>query len=189
LLAFTACNTANKTESTNNNADASFNDFQPRFLDAYWQENPSAAIFAGYGKYYDRLVIPDSNAFLHTVNFSKEWLDSLHAYEYNSLSDDNKINYNIIQNQLQSTIWYIDTFKNQHWDPSSYNLGGECYYLLNQNYAPCTNVYKRFQKHIQSASDYYAAALKNIDHPTKEYTQLAISQNEGSLDVFGNRAF
>jgi uncharacterized protein (DUF885 family) len=185
LLAFTACNTANKSESTNGNADASFNDFQPRFLDAYWQENPSAAIFAGYGKYYDRLVIPDTNAFLHAVNFSKQWLDSLHTYEYNSLSDDNKINYNIIQNQLQSTIWYIDTFKNQHWDPSSYNLGGECYYLLNQNYAPLHERLQTLSKHIQNASDYYAVALKNIDHPTKEYTELAISQNEGSLDVFG----
>ena len=102
-----------------------------------------------------------------------------------SLSDDNKINYNIIQNQLQSTIWYIDTFKSQQRDPSSYNLGGECYYLLTQNYAPLTQRLQTLSKHIQNAGAFYSAAEKIINHPTKEYTQLAIDQNNGSLDVFG----
>ncbi len=54
-----------------NDADinTSFDNFQPRFLDAYWKANPSAAIFAGYGKYYDSLVIPGSAAFAGSVSF------------------------------------------------------------------------------------------------------------------------
>lgn len=186
LLLLTACNSLNNQNNDGSkNDDASFNAFQPRFLDAYWKQNPSAAIFAGYGKYYDKLVIPDSISFINNVAFSKQWLDSLRGYNYNSLSDDNKINYNIIQNQLQGTIWYIDTFKLQHWDPSSYNLGGECYYLLTQNYAPLTQRLQMLSKHLEYADKYYAAAISIIDHPTKEYTMLAIRQNEGSLDVFG----
>src|SRR6516165_1841413 len=80
-------------------------------------------------KYYDELIIPDGNSFVNSVSFSKQWLDSLNTFKYDNLSDDNKINYNIIQNQLKSNIWYIDTFKLQQRDPSAYNLGGECYYL------------------------------------------------------------
>src|SRR5215471_7841771 len=186
FFVFAACNSSNKNNSVTASADISFNNFQPRFLDAYWKENPSAAIFVGYGKYYDQLVIPDSTAFPNMVDFSGQWLDSLHSYSFNDLSDDNKINYNIIQNQLQSTMWYIDTFKSQHWDPSSYNLGGECYYILTRNYAPLTERLQTLSKHIQHADAYYAAAIKMIDHPTKEYTELAIQQNEGSLDVFGS---
>lgn len=162
-----------------------FDNFQPRFLDAFWKANPSAAIYSGYGKYYDLLIIPNSAAFADGVLFSNQWLDSLHAFNYNGLSDDNKINYNIIQNQLQSAIWYIDTFKSQQKDPSSYNLGGECYYLITQNYAPLTKRLQTLSKHLQHADDYYLAAEKTINHPTKEYTQLAIDQNNGSLDVFG----
>lgn len=165
--------------------NTSFDNFQPRFLDAFWKANPSASIYSGYGKYYDLLIIPDSAAFADGVLFSNQWLDSLHAFNYNDLSDDNKINYNIIQNQLQSTIWYIDTFKSQQKDPSSYNLGGECYYLVTQNYAPLTQRLQTLSKHLQHASDYYLAAEKMIYHPTKEYTQLGIDQNNGSLDVFG----
>ncbi len=165
--------------------DNSFTLFQPRFLDAYWKANPSAAIYAGYGKYYDELIIPDSNSFVSSVNFSKQWLDSLHTFKYDDLSDNDKIDYNIIQNQLQSNTWYIDTFKSQQKDPSSYNLGGECYYLLTQNYAPLAQRLQALSAHIQHAPEYYIAARNIINHPTKEYTQLAIDQNEGSLDVFG----
>ncbi len=87
---------------------------------------------------------------------------------------------------MQSAIWYIDTFKSQQRDPSSYNLGGECYYLLTQNYAPLTQRLQTLSNHIQHANDFYLAAEKIINHPTKEYTQLAIAQNNGSLDVFGS---
>lgn len=187
ILFFAACtnNATQKTLPADDTINVDFNNFQPRFLDAYWKANPSSAIYAGYGKYYDELIIPDSNAFAHGVVFSKQWLDSLHAYNYTDLSDDNKINYNIIQNQLQSTIWYIDTFKSQQRDPSSYNLGGECYYLITQNYAPLTQRLQTLSKHIEKAGAYYSAAQNIIDHPSKEYTTLAIQQNKGSIDIFG----
>jgi len=187
IILVAACNSStNQSNERTGSQDVLFNAFQPGFLDAYWKENPSGSIFAGYGKYYDQLIIPDSNSFVHAVAFSKQWLDSLHAFAYDKLSDDNKINYSIIQNQLQGTIWYIDTFKIQQRDPSSYNLGGECYYLLTRNYAPLTQRLQTLSTHMQHAADYYAAAQSIIDHPTKEYTNLAINQNEGSMDVFGS---
>ena len=167
------------------NNDIAFNNFQTRFMDAYWKQNPAAAIYAGYGKYYEQLVIPDSAAFAGTISFSKAWLDSLHGFNYNNLSEDNKINFAIAQNQLQSNIWYTDTFKIQQWDPSSYNVGRECYYILTQNYAPLTERLKILSRHLQHSDEYYAAALHTLSRPTKEYTALAIQQNQGSLDVLG----
>lgn len=69
-LLFFSCNTRpSSTNAATNSPDVNFNDLQTRFLDAYWKENPSAAIAAGYGKYYERLVIPDSTAFAATVAF------------------------------------------------------------------------------------------------------------------------
>ncbi len=105
LAAWTAvvsCHEASKQQSTTVQTDSLFNGLQQRFLDAYWKTNPPGAIFAGYGKYYDRLIIPDSNSFAESVAFSRRWLDSLAHLRYDSLSDNNKINYEIIRNQLLS---------------------------------------------------------------------------------------
>src|SRR6187455_1270618 len=59
--------TGNKGE-----ADKTFVKFEDTFLDAYWNQYPSGAIFTGYGKYYENLVIPDSTAFAGRIAFSRQ---------------------------------------------------------------------------------------------------------------------
>lgn len=183
LLLCLSCNTSEKKTAVDN-SDTSFNTFIGRFLDAFWKQNPAASISIGYGKYYELLKVPDSAAFAGDVIFSKGYLDSLSWFNYDQLSDKNKIDYKIIENQLRSSIWYIDTFKIQQWDPSAYNLSNECYEIIHQNYAPLNNRMQILSQHLEHAVDYFAAALKMIHNPTKEYTALAIHQNEGGLDIF-----
>lgn len=184
LLLFAACNTAEK-KTTLENSDAAFSAFSERFLDAYWKQNPAAAISVGYGKYYDLLKVPDSTAFAGDVAFSRQYLDSLKQFDYDLLADKNKIDYKIMENQLHSTIWYIDTFKIQEWDPSAYNLSNECYEIIHQDYAPLNERLQMLSSHLKEAGKYFAVALRMIHQPTKEYTALAIHQNTGGLDIFG----
>lgn len=186
LLLLFACNTSTKQSGADDNATVSFSAFQQRFLDSFWKNNPAEAIYAGYNRYAEDLKIPDSASFINDVIFSKRWLDSLHSYNYNNLSSDDKINYNIISNRLQKNIWYIDTFKLQQWDPSQYNIGGECYYILIQNDVGLNAKLSTLSKHLQNAGAYFKAAAHNITNPTREYTQLAILQNERGLSVFGS---
>jgi hypothetical protein len=87
---------------------------------------------------------------------------------------------------LRGTIWYIDTFKSQRWDPSQYNLGGDCYEIINRDFAPLNERLKILSQHLQHSDLYYASASQLILKPTREYTELAISQNEGGLDIFGS---
>ena len=166
--------------------DKSFDNFKVRFLDAYWKEFPSSAIWVGYSKYYENLAIPDSAYFASGVSFSKQWLDSLHTIRYRELNENNRISYNVIENRLKRTIWETDTLKIQQWDPSRYNLGRESFFLLTQPYAPLDERLKTLSKHLQYADAYYSAAIKILSQPTKEHTQLGITQNEGGLSVFGS---
>lgn len=189
LAAIFSCSN-NKPASDNSNQPASgdslFSAFENRFIDSYWKQNPSSAIYAGYGKYYDILKIPDAASVKSDVDFSKKYLDSLHGFDYASLSTNNKIDYRILENQFNGTTWYSDTFKQQEWDPSVYNIGGECYEIINNNYAPLTERLKTLSSHIAQADAYYAAATTMIHEPTKEHTDLAVKQNKGSLEVFGS---
>lgn len=185
IIFITSCSNNKQTGNSQSNTDSLFAAFEQSFIDAYWKQNPSGAIYAGYGKYYDSLKIPDSAAFAGDVQFAKKYLDSLETFSFDALSQNNKIDYRILQNQFHGAIWYADTFKIQVWDPSGYNIGGECSEILTKNYAPLDERLKTLSNHIQHADAYYAAALKMIDQPTKEHTDLAVTQNEGSLQVFG----
>jgi len=183
IFLFSACITP--TQPPADNTDENFSHFETRFLDQYWKEYPSAAIFIGYGKYYENLVIPDSAAFAGHIRFSKQWIDSLNSLDFQKLNDNNKISFNIIKNQLESDAWYMSTFKSQEWDASVYNLSGECYYILNESETPLDQRLRTLSKHIENAAPYYQAAFKILRHPTKESLGMCIMQNQGGLSIFG----
>ncbi|MEP7108768.1 MAG: DUF885 domain-containing protein [Ferruginibacter sp.] len=182
-FAFIACN-AKKREDIKD-PDKTFANFEHEFLDAYWKQYPSASIFIGYGKYYDNLVIPGSNSFANNIAFSNQWIDTLNNSDYNQLSDNNKISFNIIKNQLVSDKWYQSVFRQQEWDAAAYNISWECDYIINQPYAPLDERLGILTKHLQHVDEYYKAALNILHLPTKEHIQLSIVQNQGGLTVFG----
>jgi len=174
---------SDKKES--NNTDADFAVFETKFLDAYWKQYPSASIANGYGKYYDKLTVPNSQAFANNVAFAKKWLAELDAMDFDALSDNNKISRNIIKNQLESDIWYTTVFKQQEWDASIYNISGSCDYIINQPYAPLNERLKILTKYLENSDAYYKAALENLKQPTKEHLEMAINQNKGGMEIFG----
>jgi uncharacterized protein (DUF885 family) len=165
--------------------DPTFKEFEEHLLDAYWNQYPSAAIFIGYGKYYEKLVIPDSASIKGSIAFSKAWLDSLGKIQLEKLDDNEKISFNIIKNQLESDLWYKSVFKPHEWDASLYNISGECDYILNQPYAPLDERLKILSQHISHAHAYYAAALHMLKQPTREHLEMSAAQNKGGLSVFG----
>lgn len=179
------CKSNSPTASNSASTDTAFTQFETRFLDAYWQHYPTGSIFAGYGKYYDQLVVPDSAAFAGDLAFSARWIDSLNALDNEQLSDNNKISFNIIKNQLESDTWYTKVFKQQDWNAAMYNISGPCDYLINQPYASLDERLKIVTRFLSHANNYYAAAMANLNRPTKEHIELAIRQSTGGLDVLG----
>jgi uncharacterized protein (DUF885 family) len=182
ILSMIACNTT--IEKNKTSIDEAFSGFETHFLDQYWKQYPAQSIYVGYGKYYENLVVPDSNAFAAHVQFSKQWIDSLNTLDYNSLNDNNKISFNIIKNQLGSDIWYQSRFNSQQWDASTYNLSNECYYIIHQPYAPLDARLRILSKHLEKADQYYQAGFKMLKLPTRESVGLSVMQNQGGISIF-----
>ena len=187
LISLISCNPQkqNDTEKIDEKVDLKFSEFETAFLDSYWQQYPSGSINSGYGKYYDRLVIPDSATTLINIAFSNQWIDSLNKFDYNQLSDNNKISFNILKNQLQSDIWYTTVFKQYEWDASIYNISSSCDYIINQPYAQLDERLKILTKYLENSDKYYKAAFNNLKRPTKEHVEMSIMQNQGGLEIFG----
>ena len=147
ILTVLACNSPIPVKDLH--PEENFTAFETRFLDQYFKQNPSFSISVGYGKYYDNLVVPDSVSVSDEITFSRQWLDSLNTLDFVRLSDNNQISYNIIKNQLESDIWYLSEFKIQQWDASSYNLSGDCYTIIHQDYAPLDERLRALSRHIE----------------------------------------
>jgi len=166
--------------------DQLFNAYKERFVLALWKMYPSWASNVGYHKYDNVLIIPDDKSRTKELTFNKANLDSLSKFKLAELSDANKTDYYLIENQLKYAIWGIEEQKAYEWDPSGYNVSGLFADMLNNDYATLSERVHNFYLRMAAIPAYYKAAKNNIKNPTEEHTDLAIEQNLGGVSVFAH---
>ena len=164
--------------------NARFDNYKENFVLELWKVYPSWASSVGYHKYDSVLVIPDDASRNREISFCKAQLDSLKKFKLAGLSDLNKIDYHLIENQLKYAQWGIAEEKAYEWNPASYNVSESFANMLSNDYTDLNTRLRNFYTRMDAVSDYYSAAKHNIKNPTKEHTTLAMEQNSGGLSVF-----
>ncbi|MDR6969362.1 uncharacterized protein (DUF885 family) [Flavobacterium arsenatis] len=182
LLLF-SCDKKENT-ATDANTDKKFDAYKEYFVEGLWKLYPDWAANKGYHKYDSVLVIPNADFEKQVLEISKAQLDSLSKYDLESLSDNNKTDFYMMKNLLESSIFSINEIKSSEWDPSVYNVGGVFAEILNGNYDSLDNRLRNFNLKMNNIPAYYEAAKANIKNPTLEHTELAIAQNLGGISVF-----
>ncbi len=161
-----------------------FEKYKSSFIEELWKTYPGWASSQGYHKYDSLLVVPDDASRVKELAFLKANLDSLKIVDLGGLSDNNKTDYYMIENQLKSIEWTINEEKIYQWNPSEYNVSGAFAEILNGNYDSLDVRLHNFYLKMANIPAFYEAAKKNIKNPTIEHTQLAIDQNLGGISVF-----
>jgi hypothetical protein len=181
---FTACKKDNSVQPQQGSMDdVAFNSYENHFLDEFWKLNPDWATNVGYHKYDSLLLIPNRQNRDKLLNFTKVQLDSLGRYNPAIFLESNKMDYAMIQNQLQDIQWSIQQLKAYEWDPSSYNVIGTFAYILNEHYAPLAKRLNSFYQKMAFIPAYYKEAEKQLKDPVAELTSLAIEQHLGGVSV------
>ncbi|WP_110457669.1 DUF885 domain-containing protein [Shewanella algidipiscicola] len=163
-----------------------FEQYSQQFIDAFWQESPTWALYSGYHKYDAQLKVPNAANRALSLQFIDQQLEQLQQFEPQSLSANQLIDYRLIENLLLRDKWEIETFKSWQWDPSAYNVAGGFAQIINEDFAPLDERLRSFLGRMENVPAYYVAARANINNPTLEHTQLAVMQNEGAFAVFSD---
>ncbi|RZK12327.1 MAG: DUF885 domain-containing protein [Flavobacterium sp.] len=183
VLVLFSCN-KKENATIDANANKKFDAYKDYFVEGLWKLYPDWAASQGFHKYDSVLIIPNAINQKHVLNVSKIQLDSLVKYDLESLSDNNKTDYYMIKNLLESSIFTINEVKSSEWNPSNYNVCGAFAEILNGNYDSIDNRLRNFNLKMNNIPAYYEAAKINIKNPTVEHTELAIAQNIGGISVF-----
>jgi uncharacterized protein (DUF885 family) len=186
-LALLACGekeAAKKEPTTPPSYDEKFSTFTSEFINAYWAQNPLQAADAGFHLYDDQLPLPDEQGRREQIAFAEKYLQQLNEFDYEQLSDHNKIDYKILKNKLKAIPFYLEELKSYEWNPAGYNLGGAFFQVINYRGNSLQERIKAVSTKLDKVAAYYTAARKNIKKPTVVHTELAIQQLEGSKGVF-----
>ena len=182
LTAYSTVQSAESSSAAASRASLAFDQqFGDEFFDAYWQLNPGYALSVGYYKYADRLIVPDDKSRTVEIEFIDRWLGRLHTIDPQSLTDAQRADWAILDNELAGQRWQISELREWQWNPSAYNVADPFAKLLNTEFAPLDERLRLFSRRLQHVPAYYAAARRNLNNPTLEHTQLAIEQNQGAL--------
>jgi uncharacterized protein (DUF885 family) len=161
-----------------------FDAYKENFINSLWTIYPNWASSIGFHKNDSLLTIPDDTQRKNEIAFAESQLDSLGLFNIDSLNNQNKTDFYLIENQLKSSIWSIQKFKSYQWNPAQYNVSEGFAEIINNNYAPLAQRLAAVKERLKFVPAYYEAAKKNIQNPTAEHTALAIDQNTGGLSVF-----
>ena len=181
-MSFIACKQTKPATALVQNKN--FDAYKENFINSLWTIYPNWASSIGFHKNDSLLTIPDDAQRKKEIAFAESQLDSLHLFNLDSLNNQNKTDFYLMENQLKSSIWSINKFKSYQWNPAQYNVSEGFAEIINNNYAPLAQRLAAVKERLKFVPTYYEAAKKNIQNPTAEHTALAIDQNTGGLSVF-----
>ena len=181
-MSFIACKQTKPATALVQNKN--FDTYKENFINSLWTIYPNWASSIGFHKNDSLLTIPDDEQRKKEIAFAESQLDSLHLFNLDSLNNQNKTDFYLMENQLKSSIWSINKFKSYQWNPAQYNVSEGFAEIINNNYAPLAQRLAAVKERLKFVPAYYEAAKKNIQNPTAEHTALAIDQNTGGLSVF-----
>lgn len=168
----------------NTDVNANFDAFKQRFVDQLWVLYPGWASSVGYHKFDSILAVPDAAFHQKELAFSKTYLDSLHSFDKEKLSSNNKTDCAMIDNALEGIAWNVKSYRDFEWNPSNWNVCGSFGEMLNGTYSSLDARLRLMYVRMANIPAYYAEAKNAIKNPTEEHRQLAIDQNNGGSEIF-----
>lgn len=160
-----------------------FVSFAETYIQRYLELNPEEATQLGDHRYDDRLNDYSSEGFERRLDFNKDALRDLKKINPAGLTVTNRIDYGILKNQIESTIFRIETLKEQQWNPLVYNVGGAIYGLLARDFDTLEARLESVKQRLEGIPRVTAMAKANLQNPPKIHTETAILQNKGTISL------
>lgn len=148
--------------------------------------DPAWSIYAGRYDDADQVTIPDAARRADDLAFADAELEHLARTDPQTLPPELRIDHALLTNRLQSMRWYLTEFRDWQWNPANYNVAGPIGLLLNTPYAPEADRLRTVMARLEQVPAYYQAARSNISNPTREHTELAVTQSHGTLNLLGD---
>lgn len=162
------------------------------FLDERFRMEPTVATQLGDHRFDDQLEDPTPQARAGWLGHVRKTLRDLPGrIDRSRLSSDGRIDYQIFEHDLKTTLWMAENTHPFEEDPRVYSayVSDSVYVLLTQSTLPhevnVSNVLSRLRK-IPSV---VATARATLKHPPRPILETAIRQNRGAIAFYEKEVF
>lgn len=172
--------------------DGKLNAYFQEYLDAWFADEPRTATQFGDHRFDDRLEDLSAESRAGWVERDRKFLAALpERVDFDALSRDGQIDYEIFRHHLDYAIWLAETFRPFEEDPRAYvgYTTEGVYLLLTQSTLPAdTNLANAIQR-MEQVPRVVATAKETITKAPKVKVETAILQTEGAIGFYEDEVF
>jgi len=175
-----------------NDEDAKLEASFKEYLDGSFQLRPLSATSLGDHRFDAQLEDLTPEGRRKWRDFDQAALDALpKKIDYNGLTRDGQINFEIFKHDLQAGLWQYDNEPTFEKDPRAYSeyISDSVYLALTQSTLPKETNIANCIARMGQIPRIVAAAKANLSHPPRVHTETALKQNRGAIGFYQEDIF
>jgi uncharacterized protein (DUF885 family) len=172
--------------------DAKLSSFFKSYLDEHFRQQPLEATGLGDHRFDSLLDDISPQARDGWLAFARQTLKELpRQVNYNGLTRDGQIDFEIFQHELQTDIWLTENTHPFEEDPRTYGnyINDSVYLLLSQSTLPKETNVSNCLARMAEIPRIIATAKTSLTHPPKTILETAIRQNRGAISFYEKDIF
>lgn len=151
------------------------------YIEEFLERYPEYATALGDHRYDGRLNDYTAAGVASGLEWNKRYLEELAAIDPARLVAANAIDYEILRNYVEFSIWSSEVLREHEWNPMRYGVGDALYSLLAREFAPLEERLQSLHQRLKEIPAVLSAARENLIDPPRIHTETAIRQNDGAI--------
>jgi uncharacterized protein (DUF885 family) len=171
-------------------ADEQFEQLAHRYLDEFPAFSPVSSTALGDHRFDSQLDDVGSPAKQREVNFCRQYLQQLERIEPSELSRPNQVDRALLEFELRSTLWHLETLESWAWNPLVYTelCGSAIYNLMARDFAPLPKRLGHVADRLEQFPRLYRQIRATLipERVPEIHAETAVKQNRGVLSILDN---
>ena len=151
------------------------------YIEEFLERYPEYATALGDHRYDGRLNDYTAAGVASGLEWNGSYLEELAAIDPARLGAANAIDYEILRNYVEFSIWSSEVLREHAWNPMRYGVGDALYSLLAREFAPLEERLQSLHQRLKEVPAVLSGARENLIDPPRIHTETAIRQNDGAI--------
>jgi uncharacterized protein (DUF885 family) len=160
-----------------------FENLAKEYIEKLLERQPELATMLGNHRYDNRLNDYSLSAVANDIEFYRNNLQALSGIDTSQLGEVNRIDCEILRDNIQQGLYQMEVLKDYQWNPLFYNTGNSVYLLLARDFAPLRDRLRSVMARLQELPKVLECAKSNLQNPPRIHVETAILQNKGNINM------
>ena len=169
-----------------NPKDDEFEKIAKDYVEGFLSSHPENATELGDHRFDDKLSDYSPDTRNRLLARAKQFREKLKKFnDVSQLSGANQVDVRILRDNIDNEIFELEELKEADWDPLVYNqsLANSVYLLVARDFDSPEKRIPNLRKRMEAIPTVIAQAQKNLQHPPRVYTETAIEQTQGAINL------